>query len=62
MKRNELQQDIASLENLLKSRLEEFDKALKKNMNLDEVRKLFHELRILKLKVDEFRGQKFTGG
>ena len=62
MKSNELQQDIAALENLFKSRLEEFDKLLKKNMNLDEVRKLFHELRMLKLKVDEFRGQKFSGG
>jgi hypothetical protein len=59
MKSNELQPDIASLENLLKSKIEIFDKALKKNMNLDEVRILFHDLRILKSKVDEFYGQKF---
>jgi hypothetical protein len=59
MNSNELQPDIASLENLLKSKLEMFDKALKKNMNLDEVRKLFHDLRILKSKVDELYGQKF---
>jgi hypothetical protein len=62
MESNELQPDIASLETLLKSKLEKFDKALKKNMNLDEVRTLFHELRILKSRVDEFYGQKFTDG
>jgi hypothetical protein len=52
MKSIELRPDIASLENLLKSKTEIFDKALKKNMCLDEVRKLFHELRILKEKID----------
>ncbi len=57
MKSNELQPDIASLENLFKSKMEIFDKALKKNMNLDEVRKLFHELRIMKEKVDELYKQ-----
>ena len=57
MKHNELQPDIASLENLLKSKTEIFDKALKKNMCLDEVRKLFHELRILRTKFDELYKQ-----
>jgi hypothetical protein len=37
MENNELQPDIASLENLLKSKIEIFDKALKKNMCLDKV-------------------------
>jgi hypothetical protein len=60
MKSNELQPDIASLENLFQSKIEILDKALKKNMNLEEVRKLFHELRILKSKVDELYGKKFT--
>lgn len=54
MKSSELQPDISSMENLLKSKTEIFDKALKKNMCLDEVRKLFHEVRILKEKVDEY--------
>jgi hypothetical protein len=58
MKKNELQPDIASLEDQLKSKTEIFDKALKKNMCLDELRKLFHELRILKEKVDELYKQK----
>ena len=57
MKNNELQPDIASLENQLKSKTEIFDKALKKNMCLDEVRKLLHELRILKTRVDELYKQ-----
>ena len=52
MKTNELQPEIASLENQLKSKTEIFDNALKKNCCLDEVRKLFHELRILQEKVD----------
>jgi hypothetical protein len=54
MKRVELQTDIVSLENLLKSRTEIFDKALKMKMGLDELRKLFHELKILKDQIDEF--------
>jgi hypothetical protein len=54
MKRVELQPDIASLETLLKSKTEIFDRALKKNMCLEELRKLFHELRILKEQIDEF--------
>jgi hypothetical protein len=57
MKNNEMQHDIESLENQLKSKTEIFDRALKKVMCLDEVRKLFHELRILKDKVDELTGQ-----
>lgn len=52
-----MQQEIASLENQLKSKIEIFDKALKRNICLDEVRKLFHELRILKAKVDELIGE-----
>jgi hypothetical protein len=55
MKNNEMQHDIESLENQLKSKTEIFDRALKKDMCLDEVRKLFHELRILKDKVDELK-------
>jgi hypothetical protein len=62
MESNELQPDIVSLESLLKSKLEKFDQVLKKNMNLDEVRTLFHELRVLKSRVDEFYGQKFMDG
>jgi hypothetical protein len=58
MKNNEMQHDIAFLENQLKSKTEIFDRALKNDMCLDEVRKLFHELRILKDKVDELIGHK----
>jgi len=58
MKKNELQPDIASLEIQLKSKTEIFDKALKKNMCLDELRNLFHELRILKEEVDALYMQK----
>ena len=61
MKKNELPPDIASLENQLKSQTEIFDKALKKNTCLDELRKLFHELRILKEKVDALYKQKTIG-
>jgi hypothetical protein len=61
MKNNELQPDITSLENQLKSKTEIFDKALKKKFCLDEVRKLFHELRILKAKIDEIYNQKSIG-
>jgi hypothetical protein len=61
MKKNELQPDIASLEIQLKSKTEIFDKALKKNMCLDELRKLFHELRMLKEKVDALYKQKNIG-
>ena len=61
MKKNELQPDIASLEIQLKSKTELFDKALKKNMCLDELRKLFHELRILKEEVDALYKQKSIG-
>jgi hypothetical protein len=52
MKKNEMHPEMAELENLLKSRTEMFDQALKKNSCLDELRKLFHELRILKEQVD----------
>lgn len=61
MKKKELHPDIASLENQLKSQTEVFDKALKKNLCLEELRKLFHELRILKEKVDELYKQKTMG-
>ena len=61
MKKNELPPDIASLENQLKTQTEIFDKALRKNICLDELRKLFHELRILKEKVDALYQQKTIG-
>jgi hypothetical protein len=44
--------DISSLETRLKLMTEKFDHAIKKNVELNELKKIFHEMKCLKIQLE----------
>jgi hypothetical protein len=54
------QQEIEMLEMELKALTQEFDKAMKNDMVLGDVKSLFHDLRILSSKILDLKKQRDT--
>ena len=62
MQRADLSLEQSILQNQLTALTEAFDIAIKKDLTLAEVKKIFHEMRIIQSKLDEIREQHLKSG
>jgi hypothetical protein len=61
MQSSDQHSDRSSLQQQLELLTEKFDKALKQDMELGELKKIFHEMKIVKMQLENSEGENASG-